>query len=254
MPGSPPVYWPGWQPAELCSLASFQCVMISQMNKIFRVLFVLLNLIALLVLPTHPRAAARPTLTRSGDDVITKNVGYIVGQVGSSSAQTASPTRPSPSPTPTSTNRPGKGFVVMPVATVTPQIDGSIIHIVQPGEVLLNIALAYNLKLTDLYKLNNLNEKSVIYPGEKIKIRGPDPTPTPTETPTPTHMPTATRRPTRTPTPTVSPAPTFSATSTVLNAPAIAGSTSPDPLLIAIGVLFLVGISLVVAGSLIRKK
>jgi LysM repeat protein len=142
----------------------------------------------------------------------------------------------------------------MPVATVTPQADGSIIHVVQPGEVLLNIAIAYNVKLSELYKLNYLNDQSIIYPGQKLKIKGPDPTATPTATATPTRIPTATRRPTRTPTLTASPTATRSpATET----PALAATASPkgvDPLLTAIIVLLVIGGGLVITGSLLKKK
>lgn len=210
----------------------------------------------------HLATLLSPSYTDAGAGVasdgkvtyITLDVGYIAGQEGSAQNPTSQTAQATSSITQTPTARPGKGFVIMPVVTVTPQADGSIIHIVQPGEVLLNIAVAYNLKLADLYKLNNLNEKSVIYPGEKIKIKGPDPTPTPTETSTPTRIPTATRRPTRTPTPTVFASPTLSVSSTVTNSPVGASRSSPDPLLIAIGVLFLVGISFVLAGSLLKKK
>lgn len=185
------------------------------------------------------------------------NVGYIVGQagVGLSASNQAQATRIAPgTPTPASTNQPWRGFTVMPVITVTPQADGSIVHIVQPGEVLLNIALAYGVSLSDLYNLNGLTEKSVIYPNEKIKIKGPDPTSTPTATATATIAPTATRRPTRTPTLTPVETPT---------SPVISGSPDEvlqtvnngiDPLLIAIFLLVVIGISLVAAGALLRKK
>ena len=96
----------------------------------------------------------------------------------------------------------------------TPNADGSIIHIVQPGDTTLGIALAYGLSLTELLKLNGLTEKSVIYPKQKIIVRvGYTPTPTqPTGTPTerPTITPWPTSLPTSTatampPTPTPSP-------------------------------------------------
>ena len=184
---------------------------------------------------------------------ITLDSGYVAGQAGHGPDQ-AVPTLAPGSPTQSPSGQPSSGFVVRSVATVTPMSDGSIIHIVQPGEVLLNIALAYSVKLSELYKLNYLNDQSVIYPGQKIKIKGPDPTSTPTVTPTLTDVPTATRRPTRTPTPAPSitpPGPTGTQSpSTVVPD----SRTGPDYLLIAIGVLLVVGIGLVVTGSLLRKK
>lgn len=188
---------------------------------------------------------------------ITLDVGYITGQAGgtgsrSSQVPTASAVPGATNQTPA--NKPGQGFVLVPVTTVTPQTDGSIVHIVQPGEVLLNIAQAYGVSLSFLYELNGLNEKSVIYPGEKVKIKDPDPTPTATATPTETPIPTATRRPTRTPT--FTPAAT-TPTPQATELPAEPVETVPsgiDPLLLAIILLMVIGISLVIAGALLRKK
>jgi uncharacterized protein YkwD len=85
----------------------------------------------------------------------------------------------------------------------TPNADGSIIHIVQHGDTPLGIAIAYGISLSDLYNLNGLTNKSLIYPGGKILIR-PAYTPTPTQpTETPTELPTITAWPTYTPTNTV---------------------------------------------------
>ncbi len=141
----------------------------------------------------------------------------------------------------------------MPVSTVTPQVDGSIVHVVQPGEVLSNIAEAYQVLLSQIYSLNYLTDQSVIYPGQRLKIKTPDPTATPTETSTPTRVPTATRRPTRTPTQTLLAAPTSPAASqtpAAMQAP----TAGIDWLLVAIGGLLVAGLSLVIAGSLLKKK
>jgi len=185
---------------------------------------------------------------------ITLDVGYIAGQAGSGSVRTTAATPPTPGVAQSPTAKPSKGFVVMPVATVTPQADGSIIHIVQPGEVLLNIAIAYNVKLSELYKLNYLNAQSIIYPGQKLKIKGPDPTATPTETATPTRVPTATRRPTRTPTSTPSPSPSgLPATQTPVQK-AAPSTSGVDPLMIAIIILLVVGGGLVITGYFLKKK
>jgi uncharacterized protein YkwD len=82
----------------------------------------------------------------------------------------------------------------------TPNADGSIIHIVQPGDTLGSITMAYNVPLADILKLNGLTLKSTIYPNQKIIIRAAF-TPTPTQpTSTPTIRPTVTPWPTSTPT------------------------------------------------------
>jgi uncharacterized protein YkwD len=93
----------------------------------------------------------------------------------------------------------------------TPNADGSIFHIVQPGDTLGSIYLAYNIPLEDLLKLNNLTLKSTIYPNQKIIIRAAF-TPTPTQpTSTPTIPPTISPWPSSSPQPsatTLPPTPT----------------------------------------------
>jgi LysM repeat protein len=85
-----------------------------------------------------------------------------------------------------------------PAIPNTPNADGSIIHIVQPGDQLLAIAILYGINYSDLLKMNSLTASSIIFPGQKIIIR-------PAYTPTPT-------QPTLTPTPrfTITPWPTSS--------------------------------------------
>lgn len=114
----------------------------------------------------------------------------------------------------------------------TPEPDGSLTYTVQPSDTLLGIAIAYDISLTELYSLNGLTQKSVIYPGQIIIIRAPfTPTPTqatstPTRLPTMTYWPTASRTSTNTPyppTPTPSPGlPTPAAQGTVLSIAAAA--------------------------------
>lgn len=91
-----------------------------------------------------------------------------------------------------------------PFATATPQQDGSIIHIVGPGETLWSISNAYGVLVDVLAAMNNLDsENPLIYPGQSIQVRaGNTPTATATITNTPL-PPTRTLRPTRTPQPAV---------------------------------------------------
>lgn len=92
-----------------------------------------------------------------------------------------------------------------PTATIvpnTPNPDGSIVHIVQAGETLGSLSMAYNIPLADILTLNGLTIKSTIFVNEKIKIQAAF-TATPTQaTFTPTIPPTSTAWPTSTPNPT----------------------------------------------------
>ncbi len=89
----------------------------------------------------------------------------------------------------------------------TPNPDGSIVHIVQQGDTLGSIQLAYKIPLADILKLNNLTINSTIFPEQKIIIRAAF-TVTPTmPTSTPTILPTITPRPISSPTSTITPVP-----------------------------------------------
>ncbi len=109
---------------------------------------------------------------------------------------TPRPTQRKPSATATAT----------PILTSTPQADGAVVHVVEQGQALWNIAESYKVSLAEIMALNNLTERSVIYPGNKLLIKPPEATPTSTATqtssPTATVLkPSNTPRPTRTPTP-----------------------------------------------------
>lgn len=94
-----------------------------------------------------------------------------------------------------------------PVPTLipnTPNADGSIKYIVQRGDTLGTISMAYDVSVADLRFLNNLTN-DIIYPEQVLIIRDANP-PTPTQpTSTPTERPTITPWPTSTPTSTETP-------------------------------------------------
>jgi len=96
----------------------------------------------------------------------------------------------------------------------TPNPDGSIVHIVQPGDTLGSLSMAYNVPLATILSQNALTLKSTIFVGQKIIIRTAN-----TATPT---------QPTSTPTipPTMTPWPTSTTTST---ATALPPSPTPSP-------------------------
>ncbi len=123
------------------------------------------------------------------------------------------------------TSTPSVSQLIIPVQTVTPDENGAVIHEVLPGQALWSIAIAYDTKIDDLIRLNNLNPSDpTIYVGQKLlvfeAVRTPvntqisptvDPSKvTPTATPTlqPTKTKTATQKPTNTklvPTPSATP-------------------------------------------------
>jgi len=71
------------------------------------------------------------------------------------------------------------------VAVSTPNVEGNVIHEVLSGQSLWQIAIAYNVKIDDIKRLNNLFDND-IYPGNKLVIKTGVvmPSATPTEFPT----------------------------------------------------------------------
>ena len=106
----------------------------------------------------------------------------------------------------------GGGGVSTQVTVIpnTPKPDGSITHLVQPGETLWSIAITYKTTIAQLKALNNLADET-IYPGDTLIIARAADTPTPTATTTETPFPTATpfvfRTATHPPEPTDTPIP-----------------------------------------------
>lgn len=158
----------------------------------------------------------------------------------------------------TSGTNPYEAITISPLMTSTPQEDGSIVHIIQLGETLIQIAESYQIRLTDIYAANpDLDPlKPVYYEGQKIIIRLPY-TATPDISPTPTRPPaTVTPRPTRTatlvpthrPTRTITPTPTETPYKLQVPAPVRKG--------FSIGVIILctIGLGVVVFRGFLTKK
>jgi uncharacterized protein YkwD/LysM repeat protein len=98
--------------------------------------------------------------------------------------------------------------VIGSIVVSTPNSDGSIVHIIQYGETLVEIAEAYGISLNDLISLNKLDPKKPVYYAKQPLIIRLAFTLTPFMTttftprpPTRTPLPTRTPRPTRTATP-----------------------------------------------------
>lgn len=152
--------------------------------------------------------------------------------------------------------------VFIPIQTATPGADGAIIHVVQSGQALWNIAAAYDVTLDDILALNDLTKDSYIFPGEKILVKAGTSSSTQSleteETPelkTPTSLATPIQTTPKQPLPSMIPleqTSSVSSTPTGQN-PADAESNS-DYILIIIGVLVLVGTLLITAGSVVGKK
>jgi uncharacterized protein YkwD len=125
----------------------------------------------------------------SGRVVYIVHAAYVAGAAGSGSSSTGS-TNTSAAAT-EAINQ-----IMMPVVTATPNPDGSVVHVVQQGQSLWSIAIAYGTHIDILQKLNNLGDSISIYDGEKLKMPSVDPPSTPTVTPT-LPLATSTITPTR---------------------------------------------------------
>lgn len=173
---------------------------------------------------------------------------------GQSSSKSNSNTPSSPAATP---------IPVTPVQTATPNAQGEVVHIVQQGQTLWDIATAYQVTLRQLYALNGLSEGAVIHPGDRLIIRLANATTTPTVT-------LSTQPPQTTPSPsTPSSTPTRRSTATVAlpsASPSIIPSeaqstpfptsTDPpptDPFWLAIAGLGAIGLALVILGEALRR-
>jgi LysM repeat protein len=69
------------------------------------------------------------------------------------------------------------------VTKATPDVEGRIVHEVQAYQYLLTIAQAYGVSVDTILALNYLKADSTLSIGQKLLIRGPDQTPTPTPLP-----------------------------------------------------------------------
>jgi LysM repeat protein len=178
----------------------------------------------------HMYPATNPSYTDIGAGVYAygDRTWYIIHAAYTSGSAQYTPNSNTPNPTQLlniGTSTPYVSQLIIPVQTVTPDENGAVIHEVLPGQALWSIAIAYNTKIDDLVRLNNLDSSDpTVYIGQKIlvfeAVRTPviptnsptiDPskgTPTVTVTLQPTKTKTITPRPTNTkmiPTPSTTP-------------------------------------------------
>jgi hypothetical protein len=168
---------------------------------------------------------------------------------GSSAPQTTSvpaPTLPGGTPGSTYTPEVVAGPLASTILPSTPDSDGKLFHIVQPGETLWLIAISYGVKVAEIRKLNNLAENANIYPQTKLLVKIV-PLPTATSTITPTAPPTYTPVPTWT----ALPSPTL--TVTPLPKVAVAPQNASLPILGAIVLTALLLAGFLTASARIRR-
>ena len=146
------------------------------------------------MLSPNYRDAGAGVAQADGVTYYTLVVGYVAGdqgQPGGSQDGSGSP----PSNPPGSQPAPGGTPVtfIVPIQVATPRADGSLVHEVQWGQFLYNIADAYKIELPYLLVLNSLTASTVIYPGDKLLIRPAEPTATSDASPTAVDTVTPTR-------------------------------------------------------------
>jgi LysM repeat protein len=90
----------------------------------------------------------------------TLDVGYIVGSEGNGGLAAAG-----------SSAAPATSIAFFPIQISTPNTDGSIIHVVRPGQTLWSIAATYKIDLSKLLNLNGFTNSTFIFPGQRITIK-----------------------------------------------------------------------------------
>lgn len=210
----------------------------------------------------HTDAGAGVAVSDAGVVYYTLDVGSASG---SSSAGNGSASAPVTGGSGTSNTASSTTVAYTPLLVSTPNADGALIHVVEPGQTLWAISAAYDINILDLLAINGLNANSFIVPGQKIVIRQAGSQPTATEGVVETaEKPTRTPRPSATPTQPVteqtSLSPTLSASN--ISAPDVekaqaldrtAPSSGIDPLLVVIVSLMVGGLVLVVAGNVVKR-
>lgn len=212
-----------------------------------------------LISTRHQEAGAG--VARNGERVFyTLDVGGLSSAAGNAATQIAVTTS-SPNQTPAAST-----VAFFPVLVSTPGPDGSVIHVVQPGQTLWTIAATYKIAIADLLRVNGLNDRSFIQPGQKIIIQPPGSLPTATfgmqdagvmeteSAATPTSRPTRTARQSPTAIAQAGGAPPAPAAAAPLQQQPMAQRSSRiDPLLAIIAGLVLGGAGLLILGSVLKK-
>jgi LysM repeat protein len=197
-----------------------------------------------------------------GNVYYTLDVGYIAGRPASNNGTPFPTALPGTAVTSTSEAAGGDTATpsrVEPVQTASPQADGKVVHVVQQGQALWSIAIAYGVKIVDLAALNGLSAtQPVVYVGQKLVIHPaftPTTSPTVTDTPAPptrTLAPSSTQSP---PTMTFTPGSTRTQTPLPLlpKLPSL-GSNQRQSIGIILVVVCGLGLAGVLASRFLKKK
>ena len=121
----------------------------------------------------HRIALFSPSLTQIGAGVTYSNgdVYYVIDcaqPTGSGVQQVYTPSSGSQIGGGTTTSFSLEPTIAMAIVS-TPDQSGAVYHVVEPGQALWQIAIAYKVKINDIKSLNGLTA-DVIYPGQKLLI------------------------------------------------------------------------------------
>ncbi|GAB4463518.1 MAG: hypothetical protein Kow0070_24130 [Anaerolineales bacterium] len=125
--------------------------------------------------PDHMRPAVDPAYCHVGAGVATYNgKTYYVLQAAYVGGQACGSGSPS---VPAGTSQPGggsgSGFVpqiIVPVKIATPDAEGRVYHVVQQGQSLWAIAVAYQITIQDIETWNNISRNTPLQTGQKLFI------------------------------------------------------------------------------------
>jgi len=127
--------------------------------------------------PDHMIPAVNPAYCHVGAGVAKSANGmtYYVLQAAYTTGKSCGEYRPPANYTPKPgepTLNPGVPQIIIPVKVATPDADGKIFHVVQNGQSLWAIAVAYKVTIRDLETWNNLSRNYPLRVGEKLFIPG----------------------------------------------------------------------------------
>ncbi len=123
---------------------------------------------------SHMLPVVNPAYTHIGAGVTAYNgrVWYIVhAAYVSGKPNPIIPTSESQPGEPALTSTPLVSQIMIPVQTATAEPNGAVVHEVRAGQSLWSIAIAYNTKIVELVRLNNLSgDTPTIFPGQKLVV------------------------------------------------------------------------------------
>lgn len=124
--------------------------------------------------PDHMRPAVTPAYCHVGAGVAATADGkyyYVLQAAYVSGASCGASTSSGSSSSPGATRVPGVVYgIIMPVKVATPDAEGITYHVVETGQSLWSIAIAYKVTIKDIQTWNNLASGTVIKTGQRLFI------------------------------------------------------------------------------------